>query len=108
MRDKYLPRMRDAFDARGYVDSVADGRVFRALLSANAADRCLARVDANAEHDFGQAARHQLLIDLCDSALHTDGCGDCVERVRLASDRRAEERHQAIAQIFIERALMRE
>src|ERR1043165_1422033 len=96
---KYLAGPRVLLQARGEVDGVADGRVLGAALRADVADGRHARVQADADGE---------LVDVFDLALHVHGGGDGVAGVVGRGGRRAEQRHQAVADVLVERAAVSE
>jgi hypothetical protein len=77
---------------------VADGRVVHAEAVADGADHHLARVEPHAEA--------QRLFPLADRVLDRRRGEDRALRVVLVGDRRAEERHEAIAEELIDGALV--
>src|SRR5262249_26355713 len=83
----------------GEVDRVAERRIFEALLRAEIADAGLPRMDADAEADrrIGQGA---------DGTRDVEGGEAAVERVARILERGVPERHHAVADIFVDRAVV--
>ena len=95
-RDDDLPRSRDIDQTGGDVYRIADGGVLHALRGADVADYGGSGVKADADADASVEPRGL--------ALHIDGRLNGALGIAVGGDRRAEQRHDAVADIFIERA----
>ena len=65
-------------------------------------------MQAHPHADFREALFAQLFVDAKHPSLHSHCCAECVSRVLRCRRRRAEQGHQSVAQVFIERAAVRE
>src|SRR5215218_9220680 len=108
LAQEYLAGHGVLFEPRREVHRVAYCGVLRTPLRADVADRRHARVQADADGYLGQSVLPQLRVDDLHLPLHRDGRGDGVARVVGRGVRRAEERHQPVADVLVERAAVRE
>ena len=92
--------------ARGQADGVALRRVVHAQVVADLADHDLAGVEAHAHGEVaGRAARAQVLRHSAQLLAQVQGRVAGALRVVLVRDRRAEQRHDAVAGVLVHRAL---
>ena len=92
--------------ARGQVRRLADGGVVHVQVAVDGAHDHLARVEADADLHVDALAPAQFLGVPAHRLLHADGGAAGAHRVILVGDRRAEERHDAVAHHLVHRALV--
>jgi len=91
-------------DARRDVHGVADCGEFQPLRRADAADDGRAGVEANADGERRFAPRGEGGVQLRHVREHLPPRGEALVRVRPAAGPRAEERHEAVAEVFVDHA----
>ena len=104
--DEHAPGRRGRLQARGEVRGVADGGVVHAQVVADAADHHDARVDADAHAEIDAVRVGELLAQRLERALHAERSQHGAPRRVLERDRRAEDRHDAVAGELVHRALV--
>ena len=92
----------------GDVDGIAEHGELHAARIADVAERDLAIVQPDADPDRRLAPGAPLVVPGRDRGEHGLAAGDRIARVGLSGARRAEGRHQRIADVFLQRAVVRE
>ena len=95
------------FEPAGNIDGAADNREFQPV-RADIAEHGLAEVDAESGADGGFAVGGPLRVPGFHLGNHGPGAPQRAARVGVGSRRRAERRHQTVAQIFVERPVVPE
>jgi len=104
-REQRLARLRERLHALGETDRLALGGVVHAQVVADASDDDLARVESHAHGEV------EPVLDAQRVGVGLQGLGEMERRVAgpvrviLVGDRRAEERHDAVARVLIDGAL---
>ena len=98
--------LRRALEARREVHRVADDRVLHALLAADVARDDLAGVDADAGPERLQSALDELHVELRERLAHPDRGAHRVERVVVLRHGRAEDRHDRVADVLVDDAVL--
>lgn len=105
---QYLAASRVRLKPRGKVHRIADRGVFRTLIGAHIADRGLASVEADAHRDLPVAFGPQFVVQRPKPFLHRHGRLYGIQGIFLRRGRRTEDRHQAVADVFIQRSAVLE
>jgi hypothetical protein len=105
-RQQDRPRHRHLLHARRQVRRLPDRGVVHVEVAADRADDDLAGVEADADvHRHAERAMHALRV-LADALLHAKRGVARSDRVLFVRDRRAEQRHDAVAHHLVDRALV--
>src|SRR5437868_2607702 len=108
LADQNLTSKRLLFQLRGKIHRIADRRIIRALRGAHVAHRDVSRIDAGAHAHGGQSQSPQIVVQHSKPLLHGDGRADRFQRGIGVLVRNPEERHQAVADEFVQYALVLE
>ena len=103
--DRHPPRLASLLEARRHVGGVADRRVVHAQVAADRAHHDEAGVEALAGAE-ADAARRELRLVVVERPLDAEGGVDGAARMVLVGDRGPEERHDAVAEELVDRALV--
>jgi len=102
-QDRYAEGLGELLDARRDVHRVADGRVLAPLRGADVAHHHRTGVHPDAHAERRLAARHARPVERGERFLHGERAAHGARGVVELRDRRAEVRHEAVAQVFVER-----
>ena len=95
---------RCVFDPLSCVNGISDDRIRAELLITHPTCEHLTRRDPDPDREVMPMTRQDTLAVVFHKGLHGDGCTDRTLRVVTVARRRAEERHQAIADVLVHRA----
>jgi hypothetical protein len=104
--DQNGARPRELLHPGGQVGRLADGAVVHVEVAADRADDDVARVEPHADLHVHALAAAQLLGVAADRAAHAQRRVARAHRVVLVGDRRAEQRHDAVAHHLVDGALV--
>ena len=104
--DDDLPRPGEREESRREVRGVADGRVVHAEVRADGADHDEARVDAHPHAELDAVRSPHFIGQRAELPLDRERSAQGAMGVVLVRDRRAEQRHHAVAQELVDRSLV--
>jgi hypothetical protein len=106
LRDQHRPRRAERLETRGHVRRVALGRVVHPQVVADPPDHDRAGVEPDAHAQADDAvARLEVAPVVSERALNPEGGVHRPARTVLVGDGRAEQRHDAVAPILVDRPL---